>query len=525
MKMRYRSLQIKLIVAVLVFAYNVSLIAQHKKATDLVHSYLPSFNDTSIVRIFGYDGLKVNTITNNSITQKKYLDFLDPKLSFGSGVMISKDGIILTAKHVVADSNDNTFKFLSVKIPGNPIPFPAEEIYKDENSDFAFIKILSLGNQFSFQPLPESNEELHIGQTVFAYGYPMVPGEVDPNITKGIITRKSSVFSNYWQFDANVSPGSSGGVIVGDNGQICGLVVAKISNTSGLNYALPITKIMNTYRTIVKMPALYDNMEISRAKQIIARYISDDEVQLEGYMGDKKFENINNEFNTKIQNPDQIPKQLAIFQELKASYYFNKAAVILYLSGKSSCSELTDIDREKYKYYINLSLKLLTTADSLTARTDRGLGINTLMVMLYSTLCQSDTLSDDDILSMVQDIGINSDNFEKKWGKYSQKIDNEMGGYDLEYTNVTVRCNSNSKVEGIWFYYSKLPKENLYSLNNISVYDNKSQIIETLGSNYISNRQGEYELLTWQYNSNLNIIFQFTNSGYVTWVGLQKRNQ
>lgn len=156
----------------------------------------------------------------------------------GSGVLISKDGYVLTNNHVVegADVIRVTLsddRELSAKLVG-----------ADKASDLAVLKI-SEGGPFSIMPMGDS-EKLRIGEWVLAVGSPY---GLSQTVTFGIISAKGrsntgiNSYENFLQTDAAINPGNSGGALVNLQGELIGINTAIFSRSGGyqgIGFAIPI---------------------------------------------------------------------------------------------------------------------------------------------------------------------------------------------------------------------------------------------------------------------------------------------
>ncbi len=155
----------------------------------------------------------------------------------GSGVIVSKDGYILTNNHVIREADKVT-----VMVSENK-KYTAKVIGADPQTDLAVIKIeasnlpaATLGN----------SDDVRIGQWVIAVGNPF---ELLHTVTAGIISAKgrSSVglaaYEDFIQTDASINPGNSGGALADLDGNVVGINTA-ISSPSGGNvgigFAIPI---------------------------------------------------------------------------------------------------------------------------------------------------------------------------------------------------------------------------------------------------------------------------------------------
>ncbi len=168
-----------------------------------------------------------------------------PQMKFGSGVIISEDGYIITAFHILSGS------ISSVKIDENI--YMANLIGFDEYVDLAVLKI----NKEDLRPIefPE-NFDFEVGQTVFAIGNPYNLGI---SVSKGILSGTGRNFGNPYldiiQTDAAINQGSSGGAIVNADGELMGLStsIASISGGSdGVGFALPAERVISIANEIIK---------------------------------------------------------------------------------------------------------------------------------------------------------------------------------------------------------------------------------------------------------------------------------
>ena len=157
--------------------------------------------------------------------------------ALGSGVIVSKDGYILTNYHVIRDAENILVQLIDDR------EFEAKLIGVDPDSDLAVLQIES-----SDLPVATTGDDqkLEIGDIVLAIGNPFGVGQT---VTQGIVSamkRKNlglSLFESYIQTDAAINPGNSGGPLVDTNGKVVGINTAIISSSGGNNgigFAVPI---------------------------------------------------------------------------------------------------------------------------------------------------------------------------------------------------------------------------------------------------------------------------------------------
>ncbi|HOY51431.1 MAG TPA: Do family serine endopeptidase [Prolixibacteraceae bacterium] len=176
-----------------------------------------------------------------------WLDFFgyrqEPQVAqgFGSGVIISADGYIVTNNHVV----DGAQKIRVVL--NDKREFDARLIGGDQTTDLAVLKIDEKGLPYLGYG---NSEELRIGEWVLAVGNPF---NLTSTVTAGIVSAKArninisgdrSSIESFIQTDAAVNPGNSGGALVNQRGELVGINTAIASRTgsySGYSFAIPTT--------------------------------------------------------------------------------------------------------------------------------------------------------------------------------------------------------------------------------------------------------------------------------------------
>jgi serine protease Do len=155
----------------------------------------------------------------------------------GSGVIINKDGTILTNNHVVEGADD-----ISITLQDKR-KFKAKVIGTDPKTDLAVIKI-EKGQNLPVAKLGDSNK-LAVGEWVLAIGNPL---GLSSTVTSGIISAKGrdhvgiADFEDFIQTDAAINPGNSGGALVNLQGEVIGINTAIASKTGGymgIGFAIP----------------------------------------------------------------------------------------------------------------------------------------------------------------------------------------------------------------------------------------------------------------------------------------------
>ena len=161
--------------------------------------------------------------------------------SLGSGIIISTDGYILTANHVV-DGMDE----IKVAIPDSKREYTAKVVGADPPTDVAVLKIDATN-------LPAitfgDSDQLEVGDVVLAIGNPFRVGR---SVTMGIVSAlgrmitppdRGYAIQDFIQTDAAINPGNSGGALVDGEGRLIGIntqIKSSSEGNEGVGFAVPI---------------------------------------------------------------------------------------------------------------------------------------------------------------------------------------------------------------------------------------------------------------------------------------------
>ncbi len=172
----------------------------------------------------------------------------------GSGVIVSKDGYIITNNHVV-DGADT----IKVKLNDGRV-FTGKVIGRDPRSDIAVIKIKA--SDLPYITIADS-DKIEVGDLCLAIGNPFGIGQT---VTMGIISAlgRNNVavgdmsdkyhFENFIQTDAAINPGNSGGALVDTEGRLIGINSAILSRTGGyegIGFAVPVNMARNVMESLI----------------------------------------------------------------------------------------------------------------------------------------------------------------------------------------------------------------------------------------------------------------------------------
>jgi serine protease Do len=161
----------------------------------------------------------------------------------GSGVIVSDKGHVVTNLHVV-----NNASAVQVQLADGRT-LSAEFVGADGPSDIAILKIEGEG----LQPLPfGDSDKVNVGQMVFAVGNPL---GLQETVTQGIISAKgrralSEAANEFFQTDAAINPGSSGGPLLNLDGEIIGINNSISPQGQGIGFAIPANTVRRVFETI-----------------------------------------------------------------------------------------------------------------------------------------------------------------------------------------------------------------------------------------------------------------------------------
>ena len=171
--------------------------------------------------------------------------------ALGSGVVVDKNGYILTNNHVV-DKADR----IQVKFPNDATEYDAKVVGVDAATDLAVIKVTG---KTGLVPAKIGNSDaVQVGDWAMAIGSPF---GFQATVTAGIISAKerdvdpTMQFQHFLQTDAAINPGNSGGPLLNMRGEVIGINTAIASSTGqyeGIGFALPMNTAAMVYNEIIK---------------------------------------------------------------------------------------------------------------------------------------------------------------------------------------------------------------------------------------------------------------------------------
>jgi serine protease Do len=152
----------------------------------------------------------------------------------GAGFIVTEDGYVLTAAHVVSG-----LKSVSVHLHSDLV-LDADVVRVDAGADVALLKLPGT----SHKPLELAADVPAVGIDVYAVGDP-TGEELSSSVAKGVVSGKREIDGHkFIQTDASVNPGNSGGPLIGKDGRALGIVSMKYVGPGfeGLAFAVPVTE-------------------------------------------------------------------------------------------------------------------------------------------------------------------------------------------------------------------------------------------------------------------------------------------
>lgn len=152
----------------------------------------------------------------------------------GSGVIVDKEGLIVTNNHVVGDAKE-----VEVRL-SDKTKFLGQVIGRDPDTDIAIVKINPTG-ELPTVPFGDSSK-VRVGQWVMAVGNPF---SLDRTVTLGVVSGlerdavRLSRYEAFIQTDASINPGNSGGPLFNIKGEVIGINTAIINYAQGIGFAIP----------------------------------------------------------------------------------------------------------------------------------------------------------------------------------------------------------------------------------------------------------------------------------------------
>jgi S1-C subfamily serine protease len=198
--------------------------------------------DSATVRVFVFSG--IDAAQGVAASGTRYV-VGRPRAGHGSGLLVSQDGSILTARHVVENA-----RFIAVQFPGEEHAVPARVAYIDKELDHAFLVVE--GKRKAFLGLPATGPKLSVRETVYVVGYPLDASRAHAQSQQGIIS--GVLKDGSLQLGIALNPGNSGGPVVDSQEHLIGIAVARAdpaAGAQGIGVAVPVEQILPSYQKLL----------------------------------------------------------------------------------------------------------------------------------------------------------------------------------------------------------------------------------------------------------------------------------
>ena len=182
-----------------------------------------------------------------------------PEKALGSGVVVDRNGYIITNNHVVDKATKITVKFTN-----DNTEYPAKVIGTDSETDLAVIHI----DRHDLVPAKMGNSDsMQVGDWAMAIGSPL---GFEATVTAGIVSALSrdvpepsegaapsrlKSFQHFIQTDAAINPGNSGGPLVDINGEVIGIntmIASESGGYQGIGFAMPSNTAVKVYNSVIR---------------------------------------------------------------------------------------------------------------------------------------------------------------------------------------------------------------------------------------------------------------------------------
>ena len=210
--------------------------------TKLVPALASSTGQADVPRIVSELSKSIVTINTKGFPSADLFGSSQVPEGAGTGIVLTKDGFVLTNAHVIADAQT-----IKVTVPGGKT-CQADVVGRDRTNDVAVVKCRNV-TDFVPAALGKSGE-MKVGETVVAIGNALAL-EGNPTVTTGILSATKRTLegdgerlTGLLQTDAAINPGNSGGPLVNARGQVVGMNTAIYQNTNNIGFAIPIDSIV-----------------------------------------------------------------------------------------------------------------------------------------------------------------------------------------------------------------------------------------------------------------------------------------
>lgn len=214
-------------------------------------SYALKSYEKDMINVYKNVSPSVVSIFTVSYDEDAFMDPV-PRQGAGSGVVIDKDGHILTNNHVIEGAT-------KIDILFGKKSYPAKIIGRTSNNDLAILKVSAPAELLKPAKLGDSSK-LQIGQSAIAIGNPF--GILGRTMTTGIISAlnrdiksQDKILRGLIQTDASINSGNSGGPLVNSDGEVIGIntmIFSQSGGSVGIGFSIPINLAKKLIPSLIK---------------------------------------------------------------------------------------------------------------------------------------------------------------------------------------------------------------------------------------------------------------------------------
>ncbi|GAC1392736.1 MAG: trypsin-like peptidase domain-containing protein [Candidatus Saccharimonadales bacterium] len=218
---------------------------------------------SNIAKIVGPSVVSVN-VTSQGVQQSGLFGFSAPtqQMSAGTGIIINKDGYIITNRHVVPMGSTTVSVTLSdgTKLTDVQVVGRTNE---SDPLDVAFLKITNKKGKTLVPAKIGDSSKMQVGDRVVAIGNAL--GQFQNTVTSGIISGfgrsvqaggqngdSSENLQDLFQTDAAINEGNSGGPLLNSSGEVIGINTAIAGNAQNIGFSIPINDVQGLIKSILE---------------------------------------------------------------------------------------------------------------------------------------------------------------------------------------------------------------------------------------------------------------------------------
>jgi serine protease Do len=215
-------------------------------------------------------------------------EYVERVQGLGSGVIISKDGLVITNEHVVRDA-------IEIKVTlTDGREFPGKVLASEPDYDLALVRIE--GHDLPTAKLGDSDAMI-IGEWAIAIGNPFgyLLEDPHPSVTVGVVSALHrsiktdegtvGVYKDMIQTDAAINPGNSGGPLVDSDGEVMGInafIISRSGGSLGMGFAIPVNRVKHVVDEVAKygrIRQIWIGLLVQEVTPLIARSLGLDDVR------------------------------------------------------------------------------------------------------------------------------------------------------------------------------------------------------------------------------------------------------